>query len=102
MPKRDRPCWNWVNHKGGGPPQSCGVCVEGFTLRERCERCGEEVHPDREVWLELSTSTGLFTDPKVQALPEDESQGGFCFGQDCATAVLKAGGELHRIRKGRQ
>ena len=70
-------------------------------LQDYCERCGEKLDPKTAVWLELSTHTGLFTDPEVALLPESESQGGFAFGKSCAAAVLKAGGQLTRIKKGR-
>ena len=66
-----------------------------------CERCGEKLNPKKMVWLELSTHTGLFTDPDQTVIPENESQGGFTFGRSCAKAVLAAGGDLERIRRGK-
>lgn len=65
----------------------------------RCERCNEKLNPDKAVWLELSMSTGLYTDPKNIEIPQEDSQGGFAFGSKCACAVLKNGGELIRINK---
>lgn len=103
----DRKCWRCqgagrtsadIQHKVRCFP--CGGT--GHESRNTCERCGEEVHPDREVWLELSQETGLFSDPRVVTLPENESQGGFCFGADCAKTVLGARGEMRRIRKARE
>jgi hypothetical protein len=58
-----------------------------------CERCGEKLNPKNLTYLELSTETGLFTDPDLVTLPENESQGGFTFGKDCAKAVLANGGD---------
>lgn len=73
-------------------------------MKDYCERCGEELNPKTMVYLELSTKTGLFTDPdKVDLGPDEseggESQGAFTFGKACAAAVLKNGGDLIRIGK---
>lgn len=51
------------------------------SLRNRCTRCNELLHPDREVWLELDQRTNTYTD---QGVPEAYSQGGFTFGKACA------------------
>lgn len=54
---------------------------------ERCQRCGEELHPDRVEWLELSNTDGKY----YRAIPEGHiSQGAFPFGQTCATKQLAA------------
>jgi hypothetical protein len=66
------------------------------TSRERCQRCDEELHPDREVWLELDVRHNTYTEGNV---PEEHSQGLFAFGPDCAAAVLKNGGRLGRRRR---
>lgn len=49
---------------------------------EFCERCGEPLRPESEVWLELNWRTNKFS--KVGTVPEEESQGCFVFGPDCA------------------
>lgn len=52
----------------------------------RCERCDEELTPQRAVWLELSMTDGLY----YKTIPQShESQGGFAFGQTCAKKQLK-------------
>ena len=67
--------------------------------RAHCERCGEPLHPDREVWLELDQVTNLYHRP--EAFPKGGvSQGGFAFGVACARAVLRAGGRCVRPRSG--
>lgn len=53
-------------------------------MLHHCARCGRELEPGRLVWLELSTKTGRYTDPDRVRIPEDESQGLFPFGKDCA------------------
>lgn len=62
-----------------------------------CERCAQPLDPAKSVWLELNCITGLFSKPGT--VPEEESQGGFEFGPDCAKAVLKAGGKMRRINR---
>ena len=57
-----------------------------------CESCGEKLNPKRAVWLELSFKTNLWTDPEVAPWPEEDSQGGFPFGKDCAKRILANGG----------
>lgn len=52
------------------------------TERKHCQRCGEELHPDREVWLELDQRTQTYTNEG--AVPPEYSQGGFPFGSACA------------------
>lgn len=49
--------------------------------RSKCQRCGESLHPKREVWLELDQRTNTYTAGEV---PEQHSQGGFAFGKACA------------------
>jgi hypothetical protein len=53
--------------------------------RRKCERCGEELHPDRLVWLEFDQRTSTYTN---QDVPEKYSQGGFTFGAACAKREL--------------
>lgn len=60
----------------------------------RCENCGERLHKDRIVWLELNSRTHRYCDPDVTPVPETDSQGGFPFGIACAKRVLANGGEL--------
>lgn len=48
----------------------------------RCERCGEVLHPDRIVWIELSSTDARFY---PNGIPVGHvSQGEFPFGSDCA------------------
>lgn len=54
--------------------------------RKTCERCGEELHPDREVYLELDQRTGTYA--KEGTVPTERSQGGFPFGAACAQREL--------------
>ena len=56
-----------------------------------CENCDKELNPNKMVWLELNTETGLFH--KLGEVPENESQGCFPFGVACSKAVLKNGGQ---------
>lgn len=64
-----------------------------------CQRCGEQVDPDKAVWLELNWNTQEWS--AEGSVPEEESQGCFPFGAACARAVLKAGGifEIFKRRK---
>jgi len=49
-----------------------------------CERCGDEILPGREIWLELSITDGKY----YKTLPGGhESQGYFCFGKTCAGRI---------------
>lgn len=57
---------------------------DGF---ETCERCHLKVEKEKAVWFELNTATGEYCKPGT--VPEDESQGCFAFGPDCAKAVRK-------------
>lgn len=62
-----------------------------------CSRCGKYLDAGGDKWLELDAWTGLFHDPTTDPVkPEDHSQGGFCFGKDCAAIILKNGGKLDR------
>jgi hypothetical protein len=54
--------------------------------RKQCEHCGRKLDEAKIAWLELSWKTGRWYLPGD--CPEDESQGGFPFGQACAKAVL--------------
>lgn len=58
-------------------------------IHRRCEHCGEELHPNREVWLELDQRTNKYVDPNKVNVPTKYSQGGFPFGKACARKVLK-------------
>lgn len=49
----------------------------------------------------MNSHTGRFAAPGV-AVPENESQGAFAFGSACARAVIAAGGNIKRIRKGKR
>ncbi len=52
----------------------------------QCQRCGEELKPGKEVWLELSNTDGNY----YTEIPDGHvSQGGFSFGTACAKAQLK-------------
>jgi hypothetical protein len=47
----------------------------------KCERCGKILDPRKAVWLELSNTDGRY----YLEIPKGHiSQGGFCFGKDCA------------------
>lgn len=63
---------------------------------QTCNSCGREIKPGREVWLELNTETGEYTD---QPVPEEHSQGAFVFGTDCAKKELRKN-KLARARLG--
>ena len=52
-----------------------------------CERCGVEIKPGREVWLELNSVTGTWHTPEDAQVPPEQSQGCFPFGADCARAI---------------
>jgi hypothetical protein len=62
-----------------------------MTDRMYCQECGKFLNPHKIVWLGLSTKTGeyYFVDNPGDTLPEDESQGAFPFGKDCAKKVGK-------------
>jgi hypothetical protein len=55
--------------------------------KETCERCHKPVEKEKAIWFELNTYTGSYYEPGT--VPEDESQGCFAFGPDCAKAVRK-------------
>lgn len=57
-----------------------------------CLRCGKRLDHNKSTWLELNQFTGLYCEPGT--VPENESQGEFEFGPDCAKAILKNGGNL--------
>jgi hypothetical protein len=63
-----------------------------------CERCGQKLADDNQVWLELSTGTGRYAPEGQRVLPA-ESQGFFPFGYDCAAAIAKANGKNRRIMR---
>jgi len=48
-----------------------------------CERCGKPITADTTVWLEMRISTGRYV-PETTVLPDDDNQGCFPFGSDCA------------------
>jgi hypothetical protein len=52
---------------------------------EKCNRCDKKLNPKKTVWLEYDQRVNGYTDRDV---PANWSQGGFAFGQDCAT-ILK-------------
>lgn len=47
-----------------------------------CSRCGNKVDPRKVVHLELDQRINAYHD--FGGVPEEDSQGGFEFGQDCA------------------
>lgn len=52
-------------------------------LAQQCTRCGRDVHPARTTWLELNALTlKYYAEPGN--VPQNESQGWFPFGPDCA------------------
>jgi hypothetical protein len=53
--------------------------------RNQCERCGEDLHPNREVWLGYDQRTHTYTDKPI---PPEHDQGGFPFGRACARKAL--------------
>lgn len=54
-----------------------------------CTRCKEPIKANRVNWLELNNWTNEYTDPdKAGFLPEEQSQGCFPFGADCAKRAL--------------
>jgi len=71
--------------------------LESYDYPDICENCGRELDPRKSVWLELSWKTGKYTDGE---LPEEESQGFFCFGSACAKTVLRNNGYNPREDKG--
>ena len=54
-----------------------------------CERCGEQLVPDRIVWLELNGKTHRFERATKSTISEEDSQGCFPYGSTCARKVLK-------------
>lgn len=58
----------------------------GQVIKCQCTRCGKDIIPGREVWLELDWYRGTYH--KAGEVPEEHSQGGFPFGADCAKVVL--------------
>ena len=54
-------------------------------MNQHCERCGEELKPERIVWLELNSATGEWAKPGTTTWTDGpDSQGAFPFGADCA------------------
>lgn len=53
-----------------------------------CERCEQQLDPSQIKWLELNASTGKFSDPEKEPVPDGESQGCFSFGSRCAKQQL--------------
>ena len=58
-----------------------------YANRETCERCHKPVEKAKAVFFELNSSTNEYCKPGT--VPEDDSQGCFAFGPDCAKAVEK-------------
>lgn len=55
---------------------------------EECHRCHQPLaDPMQAKWLELNSSTGEWVRPHDR-IPEEDSQGSFPFGADCAKVVL--------------
>lgn len=65
-------------------------------IPNRCTRCDRKLRPDQEVWLVRNWSTNLYHATEAEVLAS-ENQGGFVFGQDCAAAVMKNGGECRVV-----
>jgi hypothetical protein len=57
-----------------------------FLKDGHCCRCAKRLDPTTAVMLELNFRTGLWAEGGT--VPEDESQGGFDFGPDCAKAIV--------------
>lgn len=53
----------------------------------RCQRCGRRLDPDQIVWLEMDQRTDTYVDPAIVRVPDEQSQGCFPFGADCATIL---------------
>ena len=53
-----------------------------------CECCDRELNPKTAVWLELNMMTGEWS-KEAGVIKEEESQGWFSFGPDCAKKKLK-------------
>lgn len=53
----------------------------------RCQKCGRRLEADQIVWLELDQRTDTYVDPAIVRVPDEQSQGCFPFGADCA-AIL--------------
>lgn len=52
-----------------------------------CSNCGKKLKSNQTIWLELSTTDGCVYDP--EEFPQDQqSQGLFEFGSDCAKKVV--------------
>lgn len=56
--------------------------------KETCERCHKPIDNDKVVWFELNCRTGEWCEPGT-IQNENDHQGGFAFGPDCAKAVRK-------------
>ncbi len=63
-------------------------------MDERCENCDRKLNKQKIVWLELNQVTGIYH--LIGEVAEEESQGAFAFGRDCAKTVLANGGLLPR------
>lgn len=52
--------------------------------KQYCYKCRKLLNPKKIVWLELNMKTNIFSS---ELCPENESQGMFPFGPDCAKKV---------------
>ena len=53
---------------------------------QRCYRCGRMLIPEKTLWLELNSHTGVF---HVEGfVPPSQSQGCFAFGTCCEAKVI--------------
>jgi hypothetical protein len=76
--------WTWIDEDGNR--------ISWWITEEeklKCQNCGKKLDPAKAVWLELSNRSGnyYFVTESGPNLPEEESQGGFPFGKDCALNV---------------
>ena len=60
-----------------------------------CMECERELNPNRIVWLELNMYSGNFHKEEGE-IPEEESQGWFPFGSDCAKKLLNENKECEK------
>lgn len=79
LPEAERT--TWLARAGSAVPADAWRAFKAAT-REYCRRCNRELAPGTEVWLELDQRFGVYHD--FGGVPEDQSQGEFAFGADCA------------------
>lgn len=62
----------------------------GATL---CSNCKRPLDPTCIVYLELDASRDIWVDPLQEYIEEEDSQGCFPFGADCAKTIVSNGGK---------